>query len=328
MVGYNKADLSIWTGRIDSEDDYDSFRWHQIIQEIDLSKPIEKAKTDLCFVLIGYEIDEGIKLNGGRIGASKGPAVIREFLCNKPCSFSKDVQIYDGGNVIYSKSVEKAQETVASLVSKCIEHNYFPIVIGGGHDLSYGTMSGIKKSYDLNKKKLGIINFDAHFDLRPYQYSTSGTMFRQIYDDFMKEKIKFNHLTIGVQKSANTRSLFSFAKEIKSKYIVAGELDFQNMPINHYKVEEFVEKVDYNYISVCTDVFGSAYAPGVSSPSAIGITPEVFLDLFKAILSKDKTVAFDIAEISPVNDRSNSTPSLGSLIIYALINHLSEMKDI
>lgn len=327
MIGYIKPDPSIWTGRIDCETDYDSYRWHQIVECMDLSKPIKKAKTDLSFVIIGYQIDEGIRLNGGRVGAIEGPNSVREFLCNKPCSFSEEVHIYDGGNVILAKTVEDAQRRIARLVTKCIEKKYFPILIGGGHDLSYGTMLGLKKSYDLTKKKLGIINFDAHFDLRPYHQSTSGTMFRQIYDDFTKEKIRFNHMTVGIQKSSNTRSLFTFAQQIKSKYILARELGYYNMPINRYKVSEFVDKQDLNYISVCMDVFGSAYAPGVSSPSAIGITPEVFMELFKTIVSKGKTVAFDIAEISPPNDLSKSTPSLGALIIYTLINYLSEMKE-
>ncbi len=46
----------------------------------------------------------------------------------------------------------------------------YPIVLGGGHEIAFGHYCGIK-DYNASidrKDKLGIINFDAHFDLRPY----------------------------------------------------------------------------------------------------------------------------------------------------------------
>ena len=327
MLGYRKPNMAIWHGRIDSETDYRSFRWHQYIKELDLSGKIEVAPTKLSFVLIGYNVDEGIILNSGRAGAKSGSTKIREFLINKPCSFSQEIKIFDGGNVEYTSSVEQAQETLAELVDKCLSNNYFPIIMGGGHDIAYGTMSGLINHFDVVKQNFGIINFDAHFDLRPYKRSTSGTMFRQIHDDIINRGGKFNHLTIGIQKSGNTLSLFDYAKEINSEYILAGDMTHENTAINHYRVGEFVKKQDLIYMTVCCDVFASAFAPGVSSPQPMGIEPEAFLDLFKDILISRKVVAFDIGEVSPTLDSSNTTASLGALIIYSLVNFLGEISQ-
>lgn len=325
MQGYTSPNMNIWNGRNDSDDDYSSFYWHQHIQRLDFNEKMVKAKTSLSFVLIGYKVDEGIRLNKGRVGAAKGPDKVRDFLKNKPCSFAKNVNIYDGGNVEFVTSVEDAQQTLAQLVKLCLANKYFPIIIGGGHDIAYGTMSGLIDYLPIDKNNFGIINFDAHFDLRPYQYSTSGTMFRQIYDDIKHRNANFNHLTIGVQRSSNTTSLFNFAKDIGSQYIMAAELNNDNRSITK-RLNSFLDKQEDIYVTVCSDVFSSPYAPGVSSPQPMGIHPEKFLRILKYILRTKKVVAFDIAEISPDLDSSNSTASLGALIIFSIVNYLAELS--
>lgn len=327
MAKYTYANLDIWQGRVDSEDQYDSFRWHQIIEPIALDKQIEQAKTSLCFVIIGYKIDEGVKINKGRSGAWQGPDKVREVLCNRPCSFSRRVHIYDGGNVEIETTLENAQLYLASLVKKCLDHNYFPIVIGGGHDVAYGTLSGVIEHSQATKASLGSINFDAHFDMRDASQSTSGTMFRQIYHDLKNKNLPFNHLTVGVQKSNNTMSLFNFANEINSKFILAGDFTYDKKHEIDKTVRTFISELDHVYVTVCTDVFASPYAPGVSSPTPLGIMPELFLLVLKDLLSSNKVVAFDIAEIAPNLDSSNTTAMLGSLIIYTIINHLSDMQE-
>ena len=327
MIGYYPANMKLWQGRVDDENDYHSFRWHQIIKQLDFNLPIHKAADDhLSFVLIGYMIDEGITNNIGRAGAKQGPIKVREFLCNKACSFSEKIQIYDGGNIIYVSSVEQAQKTLDLLVTLCLENNYFPIVIGGGHDLSYGTMSSLINHFDIAQENFGIINFDAHFDLRPYNHSTSGTMFRQIYDDIKQKNAPFNYLTIGVQKSSNTLSLFDFVKKINSEYILAGDFTHENYAINIYRLKQFMNRQKNIYVCICCDVFASAYAPGVSNPQPLGVEPELAIDFLKTILASEKVVAFDIAEISPQLDTSNNTASLGALIVYSVINYLGEIK--
>ncbi|MEG0366234.1 MAG: formimidoylglutamase [Coprobacillus sp.] len=322
MIGYIGPEMVLWQGRIDSENDYDSFLWHQHIKPLDMSLPLDNRENKYKFVLIGYEVDEGIALNKGRSGAQQGPKKVIDFLRNKPCSFPSDVLLFDGGSITLVDSVEEAQRTLAKLVQKCLASDYFPIVIGGGHDVAYGTMSGVFKEYPSNKNKVGIINFDAHFDMRPYKYSTSGTMFRQIHDDINSVSGDFNHLTIGIQRSTNSRALFKYAKEVQSEYILATDL-FDQPQNARKRLFNFLEQQDYIYVSVCADVFSSPYAPGVSSPQPLGIHPEKFLRLLKYIIKTKKMVAFDIAEISPPLDSSNATASLGGLIIYSLINALA-----
>jgi len=322
-VSYEKPSKDIWQGRVDSLDDYASFRWHQYIQLLDLDQDLPKLESGLGFVIIGYEVDEGIKLNKGVGGAAKGPIEVRKQLCNKPCTFTKDVQLFDGGNVLFTESVEKAQLDLAFYVSKILEAGYFPIIIGGGHDVTYGHMQGLYNHQGIDLDKLGFINFDAHFDNRPGDYSTSGTIFRQIEGKVSKHTNDFHHLTIGIQKSSNTVALFKHAKEVGSQYILARDVYSMKEEINKYKIAEFLKDIDHVLLTVCTDVFASSYAPGVSAPQPMGIVPQSFMSLFRYIIASGKVVSFDIAEISPDLDNGTTTSSLGSTIVYNLVSSLA-----
>lgn len=320
---YELPTLDIWQGRVDSIDDYESFRWHQYIQPLDLSKDIPKLQSGIGFVIIGYKVDEGIILNKGQGGAAKGPDEVRKQLCNKPCSFTKDVKIYDGGNVLFTTSVEQAQIDLSNCVSKILENGYFPIIIGGGHDVTFGHMQGLYKHEDINLNKLGFINFDAHFDNRPGDFSTSGTIFRQIESKVSNQTNDFHHLTIGIQKSSNTVALFKHAKEVGSQYILARDVYSAKEDINKYKIDQFLKEIDHVLLTVCTDVFASSFAPGVSAPQPMGIVPQSFMSLFRYIISSGKVVSFDIAEISPDLDNGTTTSSLGSTIVYNLVSSLA-----
>jgi formiminoglutamase len=85
-----------------------------------------------------------------------------------------------------------------------------------------------------------------------------------------------------------------------------------------------VESADKIYLTMCLDVFSSAFAPGVSAPQPFGLHPEIVMSLMKYVLLFKKVIHFDIAEISPRFDNDNQTAKLAAIFIYALINTLSE----
>ncbi len=322
LIGYKQPSKEFWHGRCDDEYDYNSFRWHQIIKLLDLSGDIGDLNNS--YVIIGYEVDEGIVRNKGRKGAAKAPNFIKQSLSNKPCSFDEDISIYDGGSIeCVGLDVETSQDMLAVVVNKVLQAGGFPIVLGGGHDVAYGSMKAIA-NYVSKTSSLGIINFDAHLDNRPYSMSTSGTMFRQIKDDFEREGRDYNHLTIGVQKSSNTTALFNDMKEANGEYILARDIRPTNSYHNNEVINKFVKTNEYVYITICCDVFSSAFAPGVSSPQPLGIHPEDFMEFFKTIILSGKVVCLDIAEVSPELDISDTTVSLVALIVYTLVNFKCE----
>ena len=72
--------------------------------------------------------------------------------------------------------MEKAQSVLAEKVAQILDNKGMPLLLGGGHDMAYGHYNGIIKHIAHNQK-IGIINLDAHFDLRSNEIgNNSGTL--------------------------------------------------------------------------------------------------------------------------------------------------------
>ena len=253
-------------------------------------------------------------------------------MSNLPCAFSQEVKFYDAGNILCDEiSMEEGQRLLGLAVERILELKLFPIVLGGGHETTFGHFQG--QMADLKKETssldMGIINFDAHFDLRPYDNGpSSGSMFRQIADIYKKENAEYRYLPLGIQEHSNTVSLFKYAKALGTNYILAKEIQNSNFSTVLEKVDTFLYKCNSAYITICTDVFSSAFAPGVSATQALGLDPEVVLPIIKHILRTRKIRGFDICEISPRFDQDNTTAKLGAVIIFAVVNTLCKLNDL
>ena len=327
---YKSEEPNSWSGRVDDFDDLNSYRWHQLIEFIDLTKvdmkPLQPGKRGFCF--LGYCCDLGVAKNLGRSGAEKAPSFIRKELANHPRSFDQNTRIFDGGNIFCSSGdMTQVQAELSNLIERMLSLNLFPIVLGGGHDLALGHFQGIVNSLrrkDKDDSKIGIISFDAHFDLRPYKNGpSSGTMFSQIVEECAENKIDLSLLYLGIQKTGNTLLLFKKAEEVGAKHILAKDIEDSTLLKVMIKVDEFIAKNERLYLTICADVFSSAFAPGVSAPQPFGVHPETCLKLIKHIVISQKVISFDIAEILPRFDEDNRTAKLAAIIIFAVINKLS-----
>ena len=332
-INYKSIDKTHWQGRIDSESNFDAFRWHQWVNPIDLSEEnLIPFNGKLGFVFIGFCCDAGVKRNNGRTGAANGPESIRKELANLPCRFTKEVKLFDAGNIFCENiSLEECQNLLSKAIEKLLNLNLFPIVLGGGHEIAFGHYNGILNYLDQSTKhpNIGIINFDAHFDLRPYPNGgSSGTMFRQIADVCKERALRYSYLCIGVQKHSNTIDLFKTADKLGAEYILAKDIvdsDYWNVL---ERLDDFIKFQDKIYITICSDVFSSAFAPGVSASQPLGLDPERVLKFLKYILKTNKVISFDIAEVSPRFDQDNVTANLASVLIFSIVNSLCEIHDL
>ena len=339
---YQPTAEHVWKGRIDDPTDPDALRWHQVVQLIDLTSSlvISLPKDQKGFCFLGFCCDEGVKRNKGRIGAAKAPLSIRKEMANLACHFQQKAALFDAGDIwCFEDNLERAQEELARYITRIFSLGLFPIILGGGHEIAFGHYKGIvsavesllyprhlrenANSRSSREKGLGIINFDAHFDLRPYQSgASSGSPFLQIADYCREKNLGFSYFCLGIQTYSNTRSLFKTAEALGVEYILAKEIDEKSLSRIYRKLEKYIRQHKYIYLTLCSDVFSSAFAPGVSAPQPFGLHPEILLKLIKYIIKSGKVVSIDIAEVSPRFDEDNQTAQLAAITIYAVINTL------
>lgn len=326
---YRAGQKEDWQGRIDGEG-AEHLRWHQVIRAIDLNnEPLSLGETtDHPFVLLGFACDEGVRRNKGRTGAKDGPQAIRKALSNLPIHHP-GLQLRDAGDVICPDGrLEAAQEQLGLAIGKILAQGGFPIVLGGGHEVTYGHYLGIKKW--VGSSNLGIINFDAHFDNRESGENgpSSGTGFWQIEQDLKNlhpdgaaqtndtSSSAFNYLAIGIQRMGNTKALFDRAARSGTQFIPAGEFSEKNQDRHFRTIQEFLVKTDDIYLTIDLDVFASAYAPGVSAPTALGLVPDAyFFSVMSLILQSGKLRSVDFAELNPSMDQDQRTTRLAAALI-------------
>lgn len=322
---YRPSTREQWQGRVDKADGEAGNRWHQVVRLLDLSQPglVADRQDQNRVALLGFCSDEGVRRNQGRIGAVKGPAAIRKALANLAVHFPEEsLGLYDAGDVLCTQgNLEEAQEQLAAKVKQLLSKGFFPILLGGGHEIVYGHYSGIKQHLgEEGSTRLGIINFDAHFDLRSFAAgANSGTPFCQILAETPAFQGNFPYLCLGIQQASNTRALFETADANRVQYVYAEEVHSRALDTLRARIREFTQQVEKLYVTVDLDVFAAPFAPGVSAPALNGIFPDLALHLLRELLTSGKVVSLDVAELSPDLDQDNRTARLAASLIYEVV---------
>lgn len=315
ILNYEPTSPSIWQGRKDS---LPGERFFQRVDLMDIRSQSLKTNQQETIIL-GFCSDEGIRRNEGRVGAKSGPIKLREQLAKLPCHSNK--QFIDIGNIICDhERLEIAQEEFAKLVSYTHQQGYKTLAFGGGHEIAWGHFAGLTSHYP----KLAIINFDAHFDLRPLKeghYATSGTPFRQIAQHCLQNERPFNYCCLGIQAIGNTKSLFESAANLKVSYLTAEQINEESLAWQLAFLDDFLLSHDYVYLTICLDVFAECFAPGVSAPQAMGLTPWQTLPLLKYVLQTGKVIGLDVAELSPPLDPEQKTARLAASLVAEILEY-------
>jgi len=315
---YLPPSADIWQGRADSPNHSCFF---QVMQLLDLQKEIP-PHHNLAMAIIGFNCDEGIRRNLGRPGAVEGPTAIRAVLAKLPIH-RHDVICYDAGDVTCNdNNLEDAQAALGEVVFTLMQHGIIPIVMGGGHELAWGHFQGIAKKFPT--ENLGIINVDAHFDMRsllPDNKGSSGTPFLQIAEAHNRANRRFDYNCIGIQNTGNIPQLFTTAKNFQTQIVYADDIQQGDTQKLMHLVNHVIYYNQVIYLSLCLDVFASAYAPGVSAPQALGVTPWQIIPSVRKLAESGKVISYDIAELSPKYDIDLRTTKLAANLIYEIIHH-------
>ncbi len=312
-----------WQGRVDMPADS---CFYQHIQLLNLLTQKPQKIAPVTFALLGFKCDEGVQRDLGRTGAFEGPTAIRQRLAKLPIQ-KPSIHCYDAGNIICTDhDLESSQQALAHVVALLLKQDIRPIIMGGGHEVAWGDFQGIIQVYP-RQKRLGIINFDAHFDMHPLHPSNRGsatTTFYQIAEAHIAQKRHFDYNCIGIQHAGDIRQSFDIAKKYKVKTILADDLH-QGLQEKCFDfVDRVVDENDLIYLSLSLDVFSPAFAPGVGSIQPLGLSPWHVIPLLRQAAASTKVICYDIAEHVPRYDIDHRTAKLAATLIYEIIHHHNE----
>lgn len=305
--------MSLWQGRIDEADGPLALRWHQKV--LALTKGCRPG-----IVLIGFACDEGVRRNKGRTGAAKGPQTLRGALAN--LAWHQSCPVYDAGDVFcLDGNLEAAQSNLAEAVKSAVSAGHRPLILGGGHETAWGTFQGIIAAHPT--AKIGVINLDAHLDLRSNEPGNSGTPFAQIARRCQEIGQEFNYLCLGVSEASNTMALIERAKVLGTRM----RFDKDVAPWKHLELHDeivgFAQPLEFIHLSIDLDVLPATTMPAVSAPAGRGVSLETVELLLSFIFSTRKIVAVDLVEYNPSLD----TDSRGGRVAARLVWQVAKDWD-
>ncbi|RKT22573.1 formiminoglutamase [Paraburkholderia sp. RAU2J] len=314
----------VWAGRSDDGEPGDTRRvFNQVMPFSDVVQVQRDAP-----VIVGFGSDEGVRRNQGRIGAAHAPRELRRVLAGLPAKASM-AALADAGDVVCDDGdLEGAQTELADVVSEVLASGGRPLVFGGGHEVAWGTYSGLRlhqqreagnAAAPLASRKLLIINFDAHFDLRQKRPANSGTPFDQIALDCAARGVPFNYACFGISDLANTASLFAHAERLGVHHVLDVEMQETQLPQRLNELQQLLDAADDVYLTIDLDVLPAATAPGVSAPATLGVPLSVVEAMVLRVRSSGKLRAADIAEYNPSLDQDKRTARAAARLAYRLL---------
>ena len=297
-----------WTGRSDPEDGEEAIRLHHLVSDAGSR------------AIIGFASEAGVIRNKGRAGAKEGPAALRKALSNlaappNPTSFA------DLGDIeVTGDDLEAGQMVLAEKICAALGSYSRVIVLGGGHETAFGSYSGLAQAYP--GKRIGIINLDAHLDLRlpGVNGPSSGTPFAQIR---ALDEENFDYLCLGVAEESNTAALMNRARDWGVQIVTDHALIADRQAADKL-IESLAGRNELIYLTIDLDVLPHHQAPGVSAPAARGVAFSTIEYLVRETLrvcdnSECGFPLADVVEASPPNDPQGVTTKTAALLIRQLL---------
>ena len=255
--------------------------------------------------IIGVPFDSTTSYHSG---ARLGTIVVREasFGFEKYNTiFNKDLTttFYDFGDVnVVPGNCKATCDIVKDTVNEMLDMNIKPIIIGGEHSASIGSIGALSERHE----KLTVIHLDAHRDLAfefiGEKYSHATVMRRA-------HEMGVSLVQIGIRSSSKDEEEF-----VKSTYDIQ---TFKNRDVHKHMdaIEYYLTNIDGPiYISIDMDVMNPAIAPSVGNPTPGGLFVSEVENILETLCRKN-IVGFDVVETA-TNKLGEQTAVVAAKIIY------------
>ncbi|NRD79442.1 agmatinase family protein [Bacillus sp. BRMEA1] len=200
--------------------------------------------------------------------------------------------------------------------------------IGGDHSITAMMVKGLHKAKP--ESKIGILQFDTHFDLRDLTDNgpSNGTPMRNLIESGVVKGS--NMYNIGLHGFFNTKDLKEYADEQGVNYITLGRARKKGIPETVMGcLEELTAKVDVIYLTVDMDCLDIAYAPGVPASTPGGMTTAELIDGVLTAAKHPKVNVMDIVCLDPLKDTMvQPTVKLGTHIFLTYLTGIALRSSI
>ena len=206
-----------------------------------------------------------------------------------------------GDLMLFGISPEDSLDPISGRIGELRRRADVVIVLGGDNSITRPSVHGMGELTGL-----GVITFDAHFDLRELDDGLSnGNPIRALLADGLPGP----HIAqIGIQPFANSPHHAEVAKEAGINVISRGEVERRGIDeVVGETLDRMSGEVDGIYVDFDIDVLDRAFAPATPGSRPGGLTPIELRRAATLVGAHPKVVGADIVEVSPPDDVADAT---------------------
>jgi agmatinase len=251
----------------------------------------EKNKDFSKFHIIPVPLEKTVSYGKG---TSMGPQAIIEASNELERYTGKSEPCLDG---IYThpfldcnKPIDIVINELQKLTQSVSSKNKIPVILGGEHSITYGAVNGIFKGLELkNKNEIGILQIDAHADLRE-KYENEVHSHASVMYLLSEENYKIAQCGVRAlsKEEADNRRKFQITSYSVEEIKKSDEL---------YLPQNFPKKI---YISFDLDGLDPSIMPATGTPVPGGLGFNESLELIQKLIKDREIVGFDVVELSPI----------------------------
>lgn len=281
--------------------------------------------------LIGMPLDFG----AGRRGVDMGPSAIRYAGLRQGLE-ALGHHVTDYGNVAvplaetcevgdtklkYMDPIVQVAQRLADRVETSISEGNWPLVLGGDHSLSLGSVLGAARN-----RRLGLIWLDAHGDFNTHETTPSGNIHGMPLAALCGYGAQAL-VTLGGKAPASAKiaphniaiiGARDLDGEEKRLLRASGVAIYSMEAIDRLGINEVMQRAiettcrgtDGIYLSLDLDGIDPMFAPGVGTPVAGGLTFREAHLAVERLAETRKLIGMDLVEVNPILDRVNMTAEL------------------
>ncbi len=286
--------------------------------------------------IIGVPMDWG----ASKKGASGGPAAVRRANI-VPALKELDLSVEDWGDVKVSPlrgKTDLQSKQVAAILRVCKElekmthtamgEGNVPIVLGGDHSLSLGSVAGGSRALRDEDQKMGLIWVDAHADINTPDTSASGNLHGMPLAHILNMGSKLFNAIGGSGPKIEARNVCLVGiRDVEKKEAAnlrrSGIRVFSMQDIDRFGLGLVIEQaIDIAsdgtaglHLSFDIDCVDPGQAPGTGTLKRGGLTYREAHMLMELIADSERLLGLNLVEVNPLEDTHNATAELAVELI-------------
>jgi len=214
------------------------------------------------------------------------------------------------------RNIKKALKKISIIIDKILNKKIFPITFGGEHSITPGCIGPFAKKY----KKLCLLHFDAHADLRE---SYNGEKFS--HASAIRRCLDYNNISVisfGIRNIS--QSEIPYLKKNSSRIKIFWAKDKDKWNLNKFK--NMIKNKNV-YLTFDVDGFDSSIMPATGTPEPGGLFWDETLNIIKIASKNSNIVGADINELSPIKG-FNSYNFLVAKLAYKILSYKFLSKQV